>query len=113
MTFLTLFGEMNCRYFACPACRVYLDAGYRWAYWLLEDPGLVKMNSIVDVDAVAGCAEYWNPPDGERSEWLFDRILPAVRHFLNEHRAHGIVYTEEGAICDEDSIYFNWTEIET
>ncbi len=104
---------MNTPNFACPNCRVYIDAGYRWAYWLLEDPGVVIPNGGVDVEAVLAREDYWNPPEEERSEWLCERVLPAVRRFLADHRAHGIVYTDEGAIYNEDTLYYNWSEVAT
>lgn len=87
---------MNTPYFACPNCRLYIDSGYRWAYWLLEHPGVVCRNQGVDVTAVLACTEYWEPPDQDRSEWLCERILPAVRQFLEHHQEHGIVYTDGG-----------------
>jgi hypothetical protein len=102
---------MNTPYFACPVCRLYIESGYRWAYWQLEDPGAVRLNEGVDVGRVMACTEYWNPPEQERSEWLCERVLPAVHRFLDEHREHGIVYTDEGVICDEESLYYGWSEI--
>lgn len=103
---------MNCRYFACPGCRVYVDAGYRWAYWHLERSGEVRLGEGVDVDRVLCRDEYWNPPEEERSEWLYGRVLAGVRRFLGEHRGHGIVYIEEEHLTAEESLTFNWTEIE-
>lgn len=104
---------MNCRYFACPNCRVYIDAGYRWAYWTLEHPGIVIISGGVDVEAVRGCAEYWAPPVESRSPWLVDRILPRVRVFIEQHGSHGMVYVDEEVIYNEDTLYYNWKEIET
>lgn len=103
---------MNTPYFACPNCRLYIESGYRGAYWLLEHPGVVLPNEGVDVDAVSACTGYWNPPEQERSEWLCERVLPAVRQFLEGHREHGVVYTDEGVICNEESLYYGWSEIE-
>ncbi len=104
---------MNTPYFACPGCRLYVESGYRWAYWHLEHPGVVQRNGGVDVEAVSACTEYWNPPDEEESGWLYERILPAVRRFLDDHRDHGIVYTDEDVIYDEESLFYGWTEIKT
>ena len=103
---------MNCRYFACPNCRVYTDAGYRWAYWLLENPGVVQLGEGIDVDSILGCRSYWNPPDAERSEWLCEKILPTVYRFLCEHRDHGLTYIEEEHILAEESLQRNWSEVE-
>ncbi len=106
---------MNRVLFACPKCRLYIDAGYKWAYWMLEDPGLVKRREIVDVDAVLNHNPYWNPKDdGENSvEWLTRDTLPMVRRFLEEHGEHGVLYIDEDDIFREDSLYYNWKEIET
>ena len=104
---------MNSPYFACPNCRLYIDAGYRWAYWLLVEPGVVSPNEGVDIEALLAHSEYWNPPEEERSAWLCERILPSVRRFLEEHNSHGVVYTDEGVICNEDALYYNWSEVET
>ena len=37
-------GEVivNNRYFGCRTCKTYTDAGYRWARYQLEDPGIVQ-----------------------------------------------------------------------
>ena len=72
----------------------------------------MTLNESVDVEAVLNCAEYWNPPDEERSPWLMNRILPAVRRFFDEHRTHGIVYIDEDTVIQEDTLYFNWAKIE-
>ncbi len=103
---------MNTPYFACPGCRLYVEPGYRWAYWNLEHAGVVGRNESVDVEAVLACMEYWNPPEPEQSEWLCERVLPAVRRFLDDHRDHVIVYTDEAVICNEESLYYGWVEIE-
>jgi hypothetical protein len=103
---------MNTPYFACPACRLYVESGYQWAYWHLEYPGVVRHNEGVDVGLVTACPEYWDPPEQERSEWLCDRVLPAVRRFLADHREHGIVYIDEETLYNEDSLHYNWSEVE-
>lgn len=102
---------MNFRYFACPTCRKYTSAGYRWAYWELEYPGLVEPNKSVDVAAVLCASKYWNPPADSGSNWLYEEVLPLVKTFLAEHCEHGIVYGESGdffGIDDSES----WSEIE-
>lgn len=104
---------MNCRYFACPNCRVYIDAGYRWAYWQLEHNGLVRLGEGVQLSSVLACSDYWHPPEEEKSEWLCERILPAVDKFLRAHGEHGLVYIEEEHIYEEVSILANWSEVET
>jgi hypothetical protein len=59
---------MNCRYFACADCKQYIDAGYRWAYWLLEHPGIVRLGEPVSASAVLATADYWTPPPDEQSD---------------------------------------------
>lgn len=102
---------MNFRYFACPTCRKYTSAGYRWAYWQLEHPGFVVPNKSVDLVAVIGASEYWNPPVEPDSSWLYDGVFPLVRFFLAEHREHGIVYVESGGFFGIDD-FESWDEIE-
>ena len=104
---------MNNRYFACPNCRVYIDVGYRWAYWLLEDVGHVKLNEGVNVDNILALNNYWNPPPDEQKKWLCEKILPKVKVFLSAHKEHGIIYLESDTIFCEESLYYNWIEIET
>lgn len=79
-------------YFACTNCKVYVDAGYRWASWWLEEPGVVKRGKPVSVDSVLGASEYWNPARTDGADWLYTEVLPSVRRFLREHGAHQIVF---------------------
>ena len=80
---------MNNLYFACAACHVFIDAGYRHAYWKLEHAGVVSPNVPVDVRGVLDAEEYW--PVG--ADWLL-KLLPAVRAFLEAHRPHEIRFGE-------------------
>ena len=43
---------MNNLYFACCDCKIYIDAGYRWAYWELEEARIVARRKPVDVESV-------------------------------------------------------------
>jgi hypothetical protein len=104
---------MNCRYFACSHCLVYIDAGYRWAYWLLEDSGHVQLNEKVDVAEILDLFPYWNPPPEEQGHWLCQEILPAVKKFFKEHQTHCILYVEEDVFACEQSLAQHWTQIET
>lgn len=101
---------MNGRHFGCPRCRSYVDAGYRWAYWLLEDPGVVAVGQQVDVARLFACREYWTPPPGERGHGLADEILPRARRYLDEHRDHGVIYLEDDMVFDPDGPCHDWTE---
>lgn len=102
---------MNGLDFACPNCRRYIDAGYRWAYWQLEEPGIVERCEGVDVTAILAHGAYWDPPEDERNEWLCGRVLPSVRQFLADHRGHGIVYLDAEDIWAEESLVYNWSEV--
>ena len=80
------------QYFACMDCKVYVDAGYRWASWWLEEPQIVKRGKPVHVASVLSARKYWTPPGTGSAEWLNGEVLPSVRHFLTEHRCHRIVF---------------------
>ena len=98
---------MNCRYFGCGRCKTYTDAGYRWAYWQLEDAGVVSLGKPVSADAVLAATPYWNPPAEERSAWLCEEILPRVRRYLASHREHDLLYFEED---DPGGLFADWVE---
>src|SRR5436190_24250446 len=107
---------MNNLYFACTDCYIYIDAGYRWAYWTLENAVLVKRGQSVCVENVFLFNEYWNPPIesnldfsvngitipipsqfisesiSDKPHWLYDEVLPSVRDFLKEHQRHHIIF---------------------
>jgi len=40
---------MNDLYFACTDCKIIADCGYRWAYWHLLHPGVVRPRERIDV----------------------------------------------------------------
>lgn len=92
---------MNCIYFVCVDCNSYMDAGYRWAYWTLEHPGVVRRGEAVPVPSVLNAEEFWNPPPEERSAWLTREVLPSVRCFLEEHRDHALLFLEEDDIFEK------------
>jgi hypothetical protein len=104
---------MNCVYFACPRCRSYIDAGYRWAYWTPEEPGIVRKTESVLVDRVLSATEYWSPDDSRESAWLREKVLPKVRPFLLDHQGHGLIYVEEGWVYDREEDGEEWSEVET
>jgi len=92
--------SVNCRFFVCDDCKQYIDAGYRWAYWLLEHPEIVRLGETVNTPAIFAASDYWQPPPEERSAWLVDEILPAVRQFLLAHTAHSLRYVESEHLDD-------------
>lgn len=103
---------MNNLYFACGNCKIYIDAGYRWVYWELEEAGVVSRRKEVNVDAVLAAESYWNPPKDENSRWLYDEVLPPLRSFISEHRAHKIVFGEsEDFAPDNDELDFEWMQV--
>jgi hypothetical protein len=127
---------MNTLYFACTDCYVYVDAGYRWAYWTLEEAGLVKRGQPISVAVVLHCEEYWNPPKeqtsdlfvgavsipipaefiseskSEKTDWLYDEVLPTVRSFLTEHQFHQIIFAKsEDFLSFDDESFLNWMQL--
>lgn len=103
---------MNNLYFACCDCKIYIDAGYRWAYWKLQESGIVSRRSSVNVKAVLNSTDYWNPPPDEESRWLRDDVLPNVWQFLLNHRCHHIAFGEEEEFAPiESDDYFAWMQI--
>jgi hypothetical protein len=97
---------VNNIYFFCESCKVFVDAGYRWAYWTLEEPGIVRRDEAVDSDLVMATQEYWNPERDDRSQWLIKEVLPSVRHFFEEHRAHRIIFGEGDIVFDASPDWF-------
>lgn len=104
---------MNCLYFACADCKRYIDAGYRWAYWQLQHPGIVRVGEAVSPSAVLAAGDYWSPPRDEHSDWLLREVLPAVRRFFTEHREHRLLFLQEEHFCREGTGYNGYTEIPT
>lgn len=103
---------MNDVYFACGKCRVMVDAGYRWAYWELEHAGLVRSGAPVSAKDIFSSTSYWSPPDGPESTWLLEKILPAVRSFLNDHGDHPLTYGDNEEIVGTDPLaIFEWLEV--
>jgi hypothetical protein len=83
---------MNNSYFACTDCKVYVDAGYKWSVWWLEERGVVGRGKSVSADSVLAAKDYWTPFEAESANWLRSEVLPSVRRFLDEHKTHRIVY---------------------
>ena len=103
---------MNNLYFACTSCKVFVDAGYRWAYCTLEEVGAVKRGEIVQPGSVLAAEEYWTPEPGENSKWLLDEVLPSVRSFLQEHGTHRIVFDEGDVFYEAGPDWFlEWIQV--
>jgi hypothetical protein len=100
-------NTVNDVYFACRSCRAYVDAGYRHAYWALEESGVVRRVEPVRVDAVLGASEYW---DAEGASWLAE-LLPAVRRFFETHANHEIRFGDAEELdipCSDDPALLEW-----
>jgi hypothetical protein len=106
---------MNNLYFVCLDCKIYIDAGYRWAYWELEEAGVVARGKPISLEAVFGAESYWNPPKDGQSGWLYDQVFPPLREFLHDHSSHEIVFGEEDdfAPLDDDDFGFgfDWMQV--
>jgi hypothetical protein len=102
---------MNNLYFACCDCKIYIDAGYRWAYWTLEDAGIVSRKKEVSVGSVLAANNYWNPPRGETSRWLYEEIFPPLKKFLEDHKDHRVVFGEQEDFAPDDDYYLDWMQI--
>jgi hypothetical protein len=101
---------MNDRFIGCDRCKVYVDAGYRWAYWQLEEPGVVKLDQPIDLVALESAKEYWIPGPDEANDWLCRQILPSVRCFITDHGGHGLRYIDSDMVYDPEGPYSDWTE---
>ena len=104
------------RYFACTTCKIYINAGDRWAYWTLEDAGVAKKGAPISAIAILSAPEYWNPEECEASDWLNREVFPSVRTFLSEHEAHQVVFGNQddflyGDAEDYYKDYFNWMQL--
>ena len=98
-------------YFACTDCKVYVDAGYRWAVWWLEERGVVRRSEPVSVDSVLAAKDYWTPFDAESANWLRSEVLPAVRRFLDEHGSHRIVYGNTSDFSVSQIDLLDWMQV--
>ena len=105
------------RYVACFDCNIYICAGDRWAYWTLEDSGVLKKGAPISAKAVLAAEGYWNPGREGNTDWLYDEVFPSVRLFLNEHESHKVVFGDKDDFLFGDNDenywndYFNWMQI--
>jgi hypothetical protein len=102
---------MNNLYFACCECKIYIDAGYRWAYWELEHRDLVSRKKDVAVEAVLAAQNYWNPPKDETCRWLYEEIFPPLRAFIENHQRHRLIFGELEDFAPEDDYYLYWMQV--
>ena len=97
---------MNCVYFLCQDHGRYIDAGYRWAYWQLEDRGIVSPGAAIDLPSVLDAETYWNHQAnveaGEQDPGYLSDLLPRVRQFLEDHSGDHLLYV------DSDWLHEKW-----
>lgn len=101
---------MNSRYFICRTRRKYTDAGYRWAYWQLEETGIVTLGCEIDVNTVLAATGYWKPDESQSNEWLCAEILPTVKNFLEAYHGDGIDYVDEEFPTEQWELGYEWRE---
>ena len=90
---------------------MFVDAGYRWAYWKLEQPGIVARKQSVNLSSVTAAAPYWQPEPGLPSKWLYDEVFPALKEFIRDHAEHHVVYGEYyDFLEDEADEILNWKQ---
>ncbi len=99
---------MNNLYFACTDCETYLDAGYRWAYTHLVQPGIVTMGAKVNVEHVLQATPYWQAPKDGVSDWLH-KLYPSVREFLQAHQTHNLVFWDFNDLPDDT--HLDWLQL--
>ncbi len=102
---------MNNLYFACTDCRIYVDAGYRWAYWQLEATQLVARGQAVNIEAVLAATNFWSPPDDGNSAWLTREVFPSLREFFAAHAAHRVIFGEQEQIITTEAEHFEWMQV--
>ena len=104
------------RFFACTDCKIYINAGDRWAYWTLEDAGVLRKGAPISTKSLLSAQEYWRPEEDENSIWLYSEVFPSVRLFVMEHEGHRIVFGDKDDFLFGDpedywKDYFNWMQM--
>lgn len=102
---------MNNLYFACSDCKIYIDAGYRWAYWKLEHSDVVSRKKAVSVESVLVTDDYWHPPADETSRWLYEGVFPPLKEFLRDHGRHRVVFGELEDFAPVEDYYLDWMQV--
>jgi hypothetical protein len=89
---------VNELYFRCETCKRFVEAGYRWAYATLVEPGVVHADDYVtggtslpavSAEAVLGAAPYWQVA---AQDALLAQQLDRVRTFLLHHGKHTLSF---------------------
>jgi len=101
---------VNDVFFGCRTCKIYQDAGYRWCYLTLEDPGIVERGKPLAVNTVLNASDYWQ---GAREEVWLQRLLPQVHTFIKLHEMHDLIYGDAEGIgivpmTDNDYGFLDW-----
>lgn len=100
---------MNSRYFLCRDHGVFIDAGYRWAYWQLEHAGVVTPGLAVDVPALLDTTAYLKPSAADSSDYL-DDLLPRVRDFLDRHAGDDLLYVDQEWLHEKWELGYEYKE---
>lgn len=101
---------MNSTDFGCRTCKNHHDAGDKWCRRHLEQPGIIERGKQVDIEAVLNAETFWKVPDLDVQglDWLRNHLL-SIRRFLENHRAHDVLYDEsQSFLWGEDE--FDWMD---
>ena len=97
---------MNCVYFACKTCELYIDAGYRWTQTL---PDSIKRGQSVDRESILSATEYWR---GVKGNDYLRILLQRIKAFLDAHQEHEVIFAEEDDFHHFDARSLGWMEID-
>ena len=103
---------MNDIFFGCLTCRILVDAGYRWAWSMLEARSIVTRGNLIEAERVLTARDYWSPPDEPNSTWLVEDVLPRVRTFLQTHESHTLRFGEfEDLAGPAELAFIDWLDL--
>ncbi len=86
---------MNTPYFICEACKIRIEAGYRWATsHLRSDARIVEFGRLLNVRDALDYQPFWDLPSDNEYNWLRN-LLPIVRTFLERHESHGVRFGDD------------------
>lgn len=104
--------NVNDVFFGCMTCRVLVDAGYRWAWSMLEARGIVTRDNLIEAQRMLTAPGYWSPPDEPNSLWLVEGVLPRVQAFLQTHRSHTLRFGDfEELAGTADAAFLDWLDL--
>ena len=65
----------------------------------------------MNVEAVLAANSYWSPPRDEGSRWLYEKVFPPLRCFLQDHKSHQIVFGEQDDFAPLEDEFFDWMQL--